>query len=151
VYLSCDPSTLARDLAVLTNTPRKPKEIVGPSVRYEISEMHLLTFFRRLFTSKRLSGCEERHEAAGRSDRRWICLRHRARLASRCARNAASVALLSISFLLAAAFILTGVTLARIGHVAFAAIASLLSWTLLGFWGRVLPSSPRRESGYLAH
>src|SRR5712692_4080864 len=41
VYLSCDPSTLARDLAVLTGSSRKPKEITGPSIRYEITEMHL--------------------------------------------------------------------------------------------------------------
>src|SRR5439155_20034484 len=44
-YLSCDPSTLARDLAVLTASPRKPKEIAGPSIRYEITEMHLFDLF----------------------------------------------------------------------------------------------------------
>jgi len=49
VYLSCDPSTLARDLAVLTNSPRKPKEIVGPKIRYEISEMHLFDLFPQTF------------------------------------------------------------------------------------------------------
>ncbi len=49
VYLSCDPSTLARDLAVLTNSPRKPKEVTGPSVRYEISEMRLFDLFPQTY------------------------------------------------------------------------------------------------------
>jgi 23S rRNA (uracil1939-C5)-methyltransferase len=49
VYLSCDPSTLARDLAVLTNSPRKPKEITGPKTRYEIAEMHLFDLFPQTF------------------------------------------------------------------------------------------------------
>ena len=49
VYLSCDPSTLARDLAVLTNSPRKPKEISGPGHRYELAEMHLFDLFPQTF------------------------------------------------------------------------------------------------------
>jgi 23S rRNA (uracil1939-C5)-methyltransferase len=49
LYLSCDPSTLARDLAVLTNSPRKPKEIAEPGIHYEISEMHLFDLFPQTF------------------------------------------------------------------------------------------------------
>jgi 23S rRNA (uracil1939-C5)-methyltransferase len=49
VYLSCDPSTLARDLAVLINSARKPKEIDAPSNRYEIAEMHLFDLFPQTF------------------------------------------------------------------------------------------------------
>jgi 23S rRNA (uracil1939-C5)-methyltransferase len=48
-YLSCDPPTLARDLAVLTNSTRKPKEITGLSIRYEITEMHLFDLFPQTF------------------------------------------------------------------------------------------------------
>ncbi|HYL86493.1 MAG TPA: 23S rRNA (uracil(1939)-C(5))-methyltransferase RlmD [Candidatus Angelobacter sp.] len=49
VYLSCDPSTLARDLSVLTNSSRKPKEIESPQVRYEITAMHLFDLFPQTF------------------------------------------------------------------------------------------------------
>lgn len=49
VYLSCDPSTLARDLAVLTNSPRKPKEIAAPGTRYELSEVHFFDLFPQTF------------------------------------------------------------------------------------------------------
>ena len=49
LYLSCDPSTLARDLSVLTNSPRKPKEIAGPAIGYEIVEMHLFDLFPQTF------------------------------------------------------------------------------------------------------
>ena len=49
LYLSCDPSTLARDLAVLTNSARKPKELAAPSVRYELSDMHLFDLFPQTY------------------------------------------------------------------------------------------------------
>jgi 23S rRNA (uracil1939-C5)-methyltransferase len=49
VYLSCDPSTLARDLAVLTHSARKPKEIETAGIRYEIAEMHLFDLFPQTF------------------------------------------------------------------------------------------------------
>jgi 23S rRNA (uracil1939-C5)-methyltransferase len=49
VYLSCDPSTLARDLAVLTRSSRRPKEISGPAVHYEITAMHLFDLFPQTF------------------------------------------------------------------------------------------------------
>ena len=49
VYLSCDPSTLARDLAVLTGSPRKRKENTRPNIRYEITEMHLFDLFPQTF------------------------------------------------------------------------------------------------------
>ena len=47
-YLSCDPSTLARDLAVLTGGARKNTEAAaGP--RYEIGEIHLFDLFPQTF------------------------------------------------------------------------------------------------------
>ena len=49
VYLSCDPSTLARDLAVLTNSARKPKEIPAPDNCYQITEMHSFDLFPQTF------------------------------------------------------------------------------------------------------
>ncbi len=49
IYLSCDPSTLARDLAVLTHSGRRPKEVTGPGTRYEIAEMHLFDLFPQTF------------------------------------------------------------------------------------------------------
>ena len=49
VYLSCDPSTLARDLAVLANSARRPKEVDSQSNRYEITEMHLFDLFPQTF------------------------------------------------------------------------------------------------------
>jgi 23S rRNA (uracil1939-C5)-methyltransferase len=48
-YLSCDPSTLARDLAVLTGSSKKQDGDVAPSVRYEICEMHLFDLFPQTF------------------------------------------------------------------------------------------------------
>ena len=48
-YLSCDPSTLARDLAVLTGSAKKMNVEAAPAIRYEISEMHLFDLFPQTF------------------------------------------------------------------------------------------------------
>ncbi len=49
VYLSCDPSTLARDLAVLTGSERKPTTEVVPTNRYEITKVDLFDLFPQTF------------------------------------------------------------------------------------------------------
>ena len=48
-YLSCDPSTLARDLAVLTQSARRPAEAAVDGPAYEITEMHLFDLFPQTF------------------------------------------------------------------------------------------------------
>ena len=47
-YLSCDPSTLARDLAVLTGTSKKTAEATG-GPRYRITDVHLFDLFPQTF------------------------------------------------------------------------------------------------------
>lgn len=48
-YLSCDPSTLARDLAVLTNSARKPASVPASGHQYEITDMHFFDLFPQTF------------------------------------------------------------------------------------------------------
>lgn len=48
-YLSCDPSTLARDLAVLTASERGPAIVNSPGHKYEIVEVHLFDLFPQTF------------------------------------------------------------------------------------------------------
>jgi 23S rRNA (uracil1939-C5)-methyltransferase len=48
-YLSCDPATLARDLAVLTASARKQETSVVPAHKYEIAEVHLFDLFPQTF------------------------------------------------------------------------------------------------------
>ena len=48
-YLSCDPSTLARDLAVLMQTPRKPADSVPSRHRYEITSMDFFDLFPQTY------------------------------------------------------------------------------------------------------
>ena len=49
VYLSCDPATLARDLAILLQTPRKPSESQRPAHRYEITAVDFFDLFPQTF------------------------------------------------------------------------------------------------------
>jgi 23S rRNA (uracil1939-C5)-methyltransferase len=49
LYLSCDPATLARDLAVLTASDRKPTTEIALEHKYEIREAHLFDLFPQTF------------------------------------------------------------------------------------------------------
>jgi 23S rRNA (uracil1939-C5)-methyltransferase len=48
-YLSCDPSTLARDLAILLQTPRKPADSIAGKHRYEITSMDFFDLFPQTY------------------------------------------------------------------------------------------------------
>jgi 23S rRNA (uracil1939-C5)-methyltransferase len=48
-YLSCDPSTLARDLAILMQTPRKPAESAPGAHRYEITSVDFFDLFPQTY------------------------------------------------------------------------------------------------------
>src|SRR5260221_8894385 len=48
-YLSCDPPTLARDLAILMQTPRKPADATPATHRYEIQSVDFFDLFPQTF------------------------------------------------------------------------------------------------------
>ena len=49
IYLSCDPSTLARDLAILTGNAKKPAEITATGPFYEITSIDMFDLFPQTF------------------------------------------------------------------------------------------------------
>ena len=86
VYLSCDPSTLARDLAILTGSAKKPAQgaaASGPFWR-KLCRWIYLIYFRRPFISRRWCGCEKWYEIAGGGDGRGVCRGNRYRPATEC-------------------------------------------------------------------
>jgi 23S rRNA (uracil1939-C5)-methyltransferase len=48
-YLSCDPTTLARDLSVLLQTSRKPAGVSEPAHKYEITSVDFFDLFPQTF------------------------------------------------------------------------------------------------------
>ena len=49
VYLSCDPATLARDLAVLVDSERKTGSAIETAHKYEVTEVDLFELFPQTF------------------------------------------------------------------------------------------------------